>query len=135
MSGAKAERTTDATPDQSYGSLDQLAIVERYEVFAGYASHLIHFTYALAPMTPIIATRADLDALALTDPAAHAAFLRSLRASLTTTLDVAEYPDDYDRTLTPADAGYIAPVIEVRATPETAARFGYTPEELAGAQE
>ena len=81
-------------------------------------------------MTPIIATRADLDALALADPAAHAEFLALLRASLTTTRDVAEYPDDYDRTLTPADAGYIAPVIEMQATPENAWRFGYTPEEL-----
>lgn len=82
-------------------------------------------------MTPIIATRADLDALALADPVAHAEFVRSLRASLTTPCDVAEYPDDYDRTLPPADAGYIAPVIELRATPETAARFGFTPETLA----
>ena len=81
-------------------------------------------------MTPIIATRVDLDALAITDPAAHAEFLDRLRASLTTTRDVAEYPDDYDRA-TAADAkSYIAPKPVTVSTPETAARFGFTAKDL-----
>ena len=82
-------------------------------------------------MSNIINTRSDLDALAVSDPAAHADFLSQLRVSLVTRYDVMEYPDGYDRTLMPADAGYIAPVYEERDTPETAARFGFTPTDLA----
>lgn len=80
--------------------------------------------------TPIISTRADLDALALSDPAAHAAFINQLRASLATLTDVSEYPAGYDRSTPPGAPGYIEPVIEDRDTPETAARFGFTPEDL-----
>ena len=81
-------------------------------------------------MKYILNSRADLDALALSDLAAHAAFIDRLRASLITPTDVAEYPADYDRATLPGAPGYIAPVIEQRATPETAARFGFTPEDL-----
>ena len=81
-------------------------------------------------MSNIINTRADLDALAVSDPESHAAFLGQLRASLVTRYDATEYPDGYDRTLLPEAPGYIAPAYEVRDTPETAASFGFTPEEL-----
>lgn len=79
----------------------------------------------------VINTRADLDALAASDPSAHADFIARLRASLVTRYDVAEYPEGYDRTLTEKDDGYIEPKYEERDTPETAARFGYTSESLA----
>ena len=81
-------------------------------------------------MNYILNSRADLDALALSDLAAHAAFIDRLRASLITPTDVAEYPEDYDRATPPSAPGYIEPLIENRATPETAARFGFTPEDL-----
>ncbi|MEN6533420.1 MAG: hypothetical protein ABFD89_07145 [Bryobacteraceae bacterium] len=82
-------------------------------------------------MSNIINTRADLDALAVSDPESHAAFLGQLRASLVTRYDATEYPDGYDRALTPTDAGYIAPEYEEHDTPATAARFGFTPTDLA----
>ena len=81
-------------------------------------------------MDYILNSRADLDALALSDLAAHAAFIDRLRTSLITPTDVAEYPEDYDRATPPSAPGYIEPLIENRATPETAARFGFTPEGL-----
>ena len=81
-------------------------------------------------MNYILNSRADLDALALSDLAAHAAFIDRLRTSLITPTDVAEYPEDYDRATPPSVLGYIEPLIENRATPETAARFGFTPEDL-----
>ena len=84
-------------------------------------------------MNYILNSRSDLDALALSDlaaHAAHAAFIDRLRASLITPTDVAEYPEDYDRATPPSAPGYIEPIIENRATPETAARFGFTPEDL-----
>ena len=81
-------------------------------------------------MNYILNSRADLDALALSDLAAHAAFIDRLRTSLITPTDVAEYPKDYDRATPPSAPGYIEPLIENRATPETAARFGFTPEDL-----
>lgn len=82
-------------------------------------------------MDYILNSRADLDALALTNPAARAKFIDRLRASLITPTDVAEYPEDYDRATPPSAPGYIEPVIENRATPETAARFGFAPEDFA----
>ena len=81
-------------------------------------------------MNYILNSRADLDALALSDLAAHAALIDRLRTSLITPTDVAEYPEDYDRATPPSSPGYIEPLIENRATPETAARFGFTPEDL-----
>ena len=81
-------------------------------------------------MNYILNSRADLDALALSDLAAHAAFIDRLRASLITPTDVAEYPEDYDRATPPSAPGYIEPIIENSATPETAALFGFTPEDL-----
>ena len=81
-------------------------------------------------MNYILNSRADLDALALSDLAAHAAFIDRLRTSLITPTDVAEYPEDYDRATPPSAPGYIEPIIENRATPETAARFGVTPKDL-----
>lgn len=54
----------------------------------------------------ILNTRADLDALAAADPAAHAAFVARLRASVFRREDVAEYPEGYDR------PGYEGPVVE-----------------------
>lgn len=82
-------------------------------------------------MNTIIATRSDLDALATSAPAEHAAFLALLRASLTTRTDVQAYPEGYDHTLTPEAPGYLTPIYEDRPTPELAARFGFTPEQLA----
>ena len=81
-------------------------------------------------MNYILNSRADLDALALSDLAAHAAFIDRLRASLITPTDVAGYPEDYDRATPPSAPGYIEPIIENRATPEMAARLGFTPEDL-----
>ena len=81
-------------------------------------------------MDYILNSRADLDALALSDLAANAAFIDRLRASLITPTDVAEYPEDYDRATHPSAPGYIEPIIENRATPEMAARFGFTPKDL-----
>lgn len=79
----------------------------------------------------IIATRQDLDALAATNPAEHSRFLSLLRASLTSRIDVAEYPEGYDSTMTEGQAGYVPPVWQDVSTPETVARFGFTPQELA----
>ena len=83
------------------------------------------------PIMSIIATRQDLDAIAATNPAEHARFISLLRASLTTRTDVREYPEGYDHSLTPSSTGYIAPIFEDRPTPELAAHFGFTSEELA----
>ena len=79
----------------------------------------------------IIATRQDLDSISTTDPAEYARFIALLRASLTTRTDVREYPEGYDHTLAPDATGYLAPIFEDRSTPEFAARFGFTAEELA----
>ena len=81
-------------------------------------------------MTRIIATRRDLDALAVTDPEEHARFVALLQASLVTRVDTQVYPEGYDRLLAPDSAGYLAPIYENRSTPEIAAQFGFTPEEL-----
>lgn len=78
----------------------------------------------------IINTRADLDALAVTDPAARAAFIANLKGSMTVMADTQTYPVGYDHNLQPGDAGYIAPVIGPVNDDSTAARFGYTREEL-----
>lgn len=82
-------------------------------------------------MSSIIATRTDLDALAVTNPAEHTKFVALLRASLTARTNVAEYPEDYDSTLTDGQNGYIPPVWQEVPTPELAARFGFTADELA----
>ena len=79
----------------------------------------------------IIATRQDLDSISMTDPSEHARFIALLRASLTTRMDVREYPEGYDHSLAPDAIGYIAPLFEDRSTPELAARFGFTAQELA----
>ena len=79
----------------------------------------------------IIATRQDLDSIAATNPAEHSRFLSLLRASLTSRIDVAEYPEGYDSTLTDGQDGYIPHVWQEVSTPETAAHFGFTAEELA----
>lgn len=81
-------------------------------------------------MTHVIATRRDLDALAVTNPEEHARFVALLQASLVTCVDTQVYPEGYDRMLAPSSAGYLAPIQEDRSTPESAARFGFTPEEL-----
>ena len=54
----------------------------------------------------IVNTRADLDALAASDPAAHAAFIGLLRASAVRVQDVADYPPGY------GDRGYEGPAVE-----------------------
>ena len=82
-------------------------------------------------MSTIIATSTDLEALAATNPAEHSKFVALLRASLTTRTNVAVYPEGYDSTLTEGQAGYVPPVWQDVSTPETAARFGFTAEELA----
>ena len=79
----------------------------------------------------IIATRQDLDAIAATDTVEHSKFIALLRASLVTRINVAEYPDGYDSTMTEGQAGYVPPVWQDVSTPETVARFGFTPQELA----
>ena len=77
----------------------------------------------------IIATRSDLDAAKGTPD--YDRFLAGLRGTLTTQVDTQVYPPSYDSTLQVGDLGYLPPVIVETATPETAARFGFTPEDLA----
>lgn len=78
----------------------------------------------------IVNTRADLDALATSDPAAHAAFIARLKGSLTVTADTQTYPTGYDHTLKPGDTGYLAPVLGPVDDDTTAARFGFTRTQL-----
>lgn len=78
----------------------------------------------------IINSRTDLDALAASDPAAHAAFLASLKGSLTKMADIQEYPADYNRNLKPGDDGYLEPLPTEVEDDSVAARFGFTRAEL-----
>ena len=73
-----------------------------------------------------INTRADLDALQLSDPAAYAAFVAHLKGSLTRMADTQQYPANYDHTLKPGETGYLAPVMASVADATGAERFGYT---------
>ncbi len=70
----------------------------------------------------IINTRADIDALAATDAAAHAAFLALLEGSRMRRSDIASYPPGYGA------PGYPGPVIEPVwqdvEDPSVLARFG-----------
>ena len=59
VSGAKAERTTDATHDQSYGSLDQLAIADPAAhaeflalLLASFALGPVNLEDAMEPLLP-----------------------------------------------------------------------------------
>jgi len=79
-------------------------------------------------MTPIIATRSDLDALKGTS--AYDQFLAFLRGTLTTRVNAQAYPDGYDSQLQPGDAGYLPPLWQDIPNSSVAARFGFTPEEL-----
>jgi hypothetical protein len=79
-------------------------------------------------MTPIIATRADLDTLQGTP--AHDQFLAFLRGTLTTRANTQAYPDGYDSQLQPGDAGYLPPIWLDMPDSSVAARYGFTPEEL-----
>jgi hypothetical protein len=78
----------------------------------------------------IVNTRADLDALKQTDPAAYAAFIAQLKGSLTRKGDTREYPSNYDHSLKAGDPGYLAPVIGDIADDSSATRFGFTAEGL-----
>ncbi len=80
------------------------------------------------PMT--INTRADLDALKLSDPAAYATFVAHLKGSLTRMADTQQYPADYNHDLKPGDNGYLAPVIAQVPDATIAERFGFTAAEL-----
>jgi len=79
-------------------------------------------------MTTIIATRADLDSLKGTP--AYDQFLEFLRGTLTNRVNGQVYPDGYDSRLQPGDDGYLAPIFVGQSSPETAAKYGFTPEEL-----
>ena len=78
-----------------------------------------------------INTRADLDALKLSDPAAYAAFMAHLKGSLTRMADTQTYPPAYDHTLKPGETGYLAPIIAQVQDATSAERFGFTAAELA----
>jgi hypothetical protein len=75
---------------------------------------------------PIINSRADLDALQGTQE--YAEFITYLKGSMTRKVNLAEYPDDYNR------EGYDGPEIEpVWAEVEdlsTITRFGFSRDEL-----
>lgn len=77
-----------------------------------------------------INTRADLDALKQSDPAAYATFVAHLKGSLTRMADTQTYPTNYDHTLKPGETGYLAPVMAEVADATEATRFGYTATEL-----
>lgn len=79
---------------------------------------------------PIINTRADLDAIRSSDPAAHADFIAGLKGSLNATADVQVYPEGYDHALKEGDAGYLAPQLGEVPDDTIAARFGFTRAEL-----
>ena len=53
-----------------------------------------------------------------------------LKGSLTRKGDTQTYPEGYDRTLKPGDAGYIAPVIGDIPDDTTAIRLGFTRAEV-----
>ncbi len=78
----------------------------------------------------IVNTRADLDALRSSNPVAHEAFIANLKGSLTRLTDIREYPAGYDRNLQSGDEGYLAPQIGEVPDDTTAARFGYSREQL-----
>jgi len=80
-------------------------------------------------MNPTIATRADLDACRGT--AAYDQFLTYLRGTLSRRTNTQTYPDQYDSSLQPGAAGYLPPIWVDVPDPSTAARFGFTPEQLA----
>ena len=74
----------------------------------------------------VINSREDLDAIRGTPQ--HAVFMRYLAGTLTTKTDVAVHPADYGQ---PGYTGpVIAPVWQEVDSPATAARFGFTPEEV-----
>ena len=75
-----------------------------------------------------INTRQDLDSISGTP--AHTAFLCALKGACYSTIDTQVYPDGYDRQKTPADDGYIAPLLSEVIDDTIAKRFGYTLEEL-----
>lgn len=75
-----------------------------------------------------IATRSDLETLRGTP--AYNQFLDLLRGTLTTRTDVQVYPAGYDSSLQIGSLGYLPPVWEERPTPEVAAKYGLTPQEL-----
>ncbi len=78
----------------------------------------------------IVNNRTDLDALASSNPAAHAAFIAQLKGALTATADVRVYPEGYDRALKAGDEGYLAPVLGPVDDDTVAERFGFTRSEL-----
>lgn len=76
----------------------------------------------------IINSRADLDAIAGTPE--HVAFIAALKGSLTHNEDTAKYPENYDKTLTAKQRGFVAPVIRTITDDAQAVRFGFTCKEL-----
>lgn len=81
-------------------------------------------------MNHVINTRADLDRLANTDPVAWSAFIQALKGACVVQTDTAEYPEGYDRSKQPGDAGYVAPNIVETPTETPAIRYEYTRAEL-----
>lgn len=77
-------------------------------------------------MSKIINTRADLDALAGSDPAAHAAFVQKLKGALKQTTNLRVYPEGYNHALDQRQAGYLAPQFADVDTSMPAQRFGFT---------
>lgn len=77
----------------------------------------------------VINTRADLDILKDTNPAAHAQFMEYLKGSMTRKQDMAVYPADYNQ---PDYAGdKINPVWQDVEDLSTIERFGFTKADFA----
>lgn len=60
-------------------------------------------------MNLIVQTADDLAAMQASNPAAYEDQLRAILGSCTIRTNQAEYPEDYDGALGPADEGYIEP--------------------------
>lgn len=79
-------------------------------------------------MKYIINTRNDLEHIAGTEE--YFQFLKSLYGSRIKKMDVAEYPENYNRSLAPEDEGYVASQIVEVVNLKEIERFGFTVEEL-----
>jgi len=73
----------------------------------------------------IVQTAADLDALQQADPHGYREQLTAILGSARIRTNQAEYPEDYDSTLTEGDEGYIAPLWVEVDDGATLARLGF----------
>ncbi|CAD5378485.1 conserved hypothetical protein [Pseudomonas sp. OF001] len=73
----------------------------------------------------IVQTAHDLEALRAANPVAYREQLERLLGASVVRSNVAEYPDDYDHSLQPGDAGYIAPQWQDHDDLAVIQRFGF----------